>query len=397
MMELNFFLRNQNLCVCSPSTIFSKGKLAKSTVIKVLVGALAVVLMGSEATGAEPECRAINREVLMSHGMTFNEDASCRQTDDPYEFPSRVFIRPDPDRVRRWQNEDGRLFWSTATPPGANPADAGQCVNVEHFRPVIGITPGELNFLGLKPTENQVVIANVRDLDGFAIAVFSRDSIADMIFQVVEADVPVLGHLGIHSQVRMRLKPGHQVLLHHQWPYEAVPYKIVDELFFSIHGVGSGQEIGRINYNPKLLLSVLDGSRLLVFAIHTREFRLWDTYARLKNANINQYPLQLNHNEINRYIDEFLRISSERRLNKHYLLTERNCTNGQFRLLEYAKGRQFQPDCLWPPWTNGTIHPDKSAEALRTRGLIAPDEVNAIGHYEEEPAVLELLQSWGFL
>lgn len=117
----------------------------------------------------------------------------------------------------------------------------------------------------------------------------------------------------------------------------------------------------------------------------------------MKNANINQYPLQLNHNEINRYIDKFLRISSESRLNKHYLLTERNCTNGQFRLLEYAKGHQFQPDCLWPPWTNGTIHPDKSAEALRTRGLIAPDEVNAIGHYEEEPAVLELLQSWGFL
>lgn len=65
---------------------------------------------------------------------------------------------------------------------GVNLVDVGQCVNVEYFRFVIGIMLGELNFLGLKLIENQVVIVNVWDLDGFVIVVFFCDLIVDMIF-----------------------------------------------------------------------------------------------------------------------------------------------------------------------------------------------------------------------
>lgn len=55
-------------------------------VIKFLVSVFVVVFMGLEVIGVELECKVINWEVLMFYGMIFNEDDSCCQIDDFYEF-----------------------------------------------------------------------------------------------------------------------------------------------------------------------------------------------------------------------------------------------------------------------------------------------------------------------
>lgn len=368
----------------------------KTTVLFLLSGVLSLAASNQAKSQAillhdSPSASAVNRAVLLAHGVTFNEDSTCRTTNDPYEFPARVFAGPNPERARRWRNGDRPIYWSTNMPPDGNPADEGRCIVSPYFRPAIPMKKQDIEVFSLRLQANEVAIANVRDRDGFSIAVVNPAEISELIFQVAEADVPILGRVGAHAQVRLKLRAGHAARLYRQWPFAKDPYRTTDELFFTVQGAGARNVTEGREITPDFVLNTLDGSLHLMLAVQTKEFRVLDTYSWWKNLSVAQYRMHLSQAEMTRYVHEFLRISSQRRLGRHYLLTARNCASEQFRALDAATGRPFGIGTRWPPWTDGTVYPGKNTEALLERNLIHDLKEDFIGYFEDEPATRTIL------
>ncbi len=310
---------------------------------------------------------AMQAGVAFARTPAFNEVERCRISEDPFAIPAYVHgLFPG----------EGRNGPGTKNP--LKPSDVGYCVDQKDYRPVLTLTPEEINQYSFPPDANRISVANVRALDGWYTASIPYNAAQYANFLVAIHNMPVLGVRGGHSELRVFFNE--PVILTPQWP--ANPENRVEayELIFTTNPAGFD---GPSRYEP---IKNFDGSLLNARGIHTREIRIKQSFIDHHTYTEHQYRLNLEPWELSEYIKLYIERATQTRLSQRFVLTIRNCDTTQFEILDDVLTHRYKMFQL-------PFDPNFARQRLEERKIIA--EEGEVLPLEEEPFAKEMFAKYG--
>lgn len=293
--------------------------------------------------------------LVMGFGVTaaYAESTGLRLPRRPIHFNDRQECRTNPED--RFQ-------------PGAVAfagLDEGKCLDVSYYRPIVTLFPDEAEAFGLRVDSGRVVVANVRDYEGFVVAEIPLGAAQRMnlLIEHFMDGMPEPGHgaFRVFFSEPVRIRP--QVGVGRSYT--------VNELIFSIHAndLHTGSEV-----SPAVATRLFDRSYALVLGVFTPRARVADAIVEQGNQ-VEQWQVDMPAAQVSEFARRYLIRSNSYSLSRGYHLTNVNCITELFDILDgyLSYSRQQRGAMAGGNAALGRMIPIKTPAALKARGLLRDD------------------------